>query len=148
MRARLTAYRRTLAACCAVAGLAAVLAACGPASSATSGSGSGSTGSSSNSATYAMIPGGYASYPFPFYTLSTIGSDSTFNTNDFQYQLYRPLYWFGSGSTPYLNPALSLAEPPGYKGHRVTIKLKQNYKWSNGEPVEASNVVFFMNMMK
>jgi peptide/nickel transport system substrate-binding protein len=132
-----------------VLGLAAVLAACGPASSATSGSSSqgGSTGSATNSATYAMLPGGYASYPFPFFTTNTFGNDSTFNTNDFQYQLYRPLYWFGLGTTPYLNPAVSLADKPVYKNHQVTINLKQNYKWSDGEPVEASNVVFFMNMM-
>jgi peptide/nickel transport system substrate-binding protein len=132
-----------------VLGLAAVLAACGPASSGTSGSSGqgGSTGAATNSATYAMLPGGFASYPFPFFTLNTFGNDSTFNTNDFQYQLYRPLYWFGKGTSPYLNYAESLAGPPTYQGHRVTIKLKQNYKWSDGEPVEASNVVFFMNMM-
>jgi peptide/nickel transport system substrate-binding protein len=94
-----------------------------------------------------MLPGGTASYPFPFFTINTFGNDSTFNTNDFQYQLYRPLYWFGLGVTPYLNPAVSLAALPHYKGHQVTITLKQNYKWSDGEPVEASNVVFFINMM-
>jgi len=148
MRAGLTARGRALAACLAAAGLAAVLAACGPASSATSGGGAGPTGSATNSATYAMLPGGFASYPFPFFTLSTFGNDSTFNTNDFQYQLYRPLYWFGLGATPDLNPAESLADRPAYSGHHVTIRLQQNYKWSNGEPVEASNVVFFMNMMK
>jgi peptide/nickel transport system substrate-binding protein len=137
-----------LAACCAVAGLAAVLAACGPASSATSGGSGRPIDAATNSATYAMLPGGFASYPFPFFTLSTFGNDSTFNTNDFQYQLYRPLYWFGLGTTPYLNPAESLAEQPVYKNHKVTIRLQPNYKWSDGEPVEASNVVFFMNMMK
>lgn len=94
-----------------------------------------------------MQPGGYASYPFPFFTTNTIGADSTFNTNDFQYQLYRPLYWFGTGTSPYLNYAESLAGQPGYSGHHVTIRLTPNYKWSDGEPVEASNVVFFINMM-
>jgi peptide/nickel transport system substrate-binding protein len=147
MRAGLTAYRRVLAALCAVAGLAAVLAACGPASGAASGGSASPAGATTNSATFAMQPGGYASYPFPFFTLNTFGNDSTFNTNDFQYQLYRPLYWFGLGTTPYLNPAESLADLPVYSGHHVTIRLKQNFKWSDGEPVEASNVVFFMNMM-
>ena len=76
-----------------------------------------------------------------------IADDSVYNVNDFQYQLYRPLYWFGSGANPYMNPALSLADPPTYRGHVVTIQLKQNYKWSNGEPVDAQDVVFWMNMM-
>ncbi|HSR87302.1 MAG TPA: ABC transporter substrate-binding protein [Streptosporangiaceae bacterium] len=157
MRAGLAAYRRAqrrlrgraLAAWVAGAALAAVLTACGPASSAVSGSSGRSTGSASNSVTYAMQPGGFANYPFPFFAgKNYIGDDTVYNVNDFQYQLYRPLYWFGTGTTPYLNPAESLAEKPLYSNHHVTIRLKQNYKWSNGEPVEASNVVFFMNMMK
>lgn len=153
MRAGLAAIRRArrrgLGACCAVAGLATLLAACGPASSATSGgSQGGSAGSAaSNSVTYAMLPGGYASYPFPFFAGAAGALYSTFNANDFQFLLYRPLYWFGTGTTPYLNPAESLAELPVYSGHRVTIRLKQNFKWSDGEPVEASNVVFYLNMM-
>ncbi len=122
-----------------------VLAACGPASSATTGSQAGAA--SGNSVTYAMEPGGAASYPFPFMAGNYIADDSVYNVNDFQYQLYRPLYWFGSGATPYLNPALSLADPPTYRGHLLTIQLKQNYKWSNGEPVDAQDVVFWMNMM-
>jgi peptide/nickel transport system substrate-binding protein len=155
MRAGLAATRRArkrglrgraLGACCAAAGLATVLAACGPASSdASGGTPAGSDGG--NTATYAMEPGGLASYPFPFMAGNYGADDSVFNVNDFQYQLYRPLYWFGSGTTPYLNPAVSLADPPSYHGHRLTIRLRQNYKWSNGEPVQASDVVFWMNMM-
>jgi peptide/nickel transport system substrate-binding protein len=154
MRAALAAIRRArgrglrhraLGACCAAAGLATVLAACGPASSATSGSPPGL--GSGNTATYAMQPGGYASYPFPFMAGIYNSDLSIYNVNDFQYLLYRPLYWFGSGATPYLNPALSLAFPPVYRGHQVSIRLKQNYKWSNEEPVDAQNVVFWMNMM-
>jgi peptide/nickel transport system substrate-binding protein len=137
---------RALGACCAAAGLATVLAACGPASSAASGGSQGSN-AGSNSVTYAMSPGGYASYPFPFMAGVYGANDSVYNVNDFQYQLYRPLYWFGSGATPYVNPDLSLADPPTYHGHRVTIRLKQNYKWSNGEQVNAQDVVFWMNMM-
>ena len=146
-RARKRGLRgRVLGACCAAAGLATVLAACGPASStATGGSPAGSGGGTT--ATYAMLPGGYASYPFPFMAGKYLDFDSVSNVNDFQYQLYRPLYWFGSGTTPYLNPALSLAEPPSYHGHHLTIRLKRNYKWSNGEPVDASDVMFWMNMM-
>lgn len=94
-----------------------------------------------------MQPGGQAAYPFPFITGAVSQFDSVFNVNDFQYLLYRPLYWFGSGVNPYLNPQISLAAPPVYHGHQVTIRLKPNYKWSNGEPVDAQDVVFWMNMM-
>jgi peptide/nickel transport system substrate-binding protein len=123
-----------------------VLAACGPASSATSG-GSPAGAASATTVTYAMQPGGYASYPFPFMAGNSAKYDSVYNVNDFQFQLYRPLYWFGTGANPYLNAALSLAEPPVYRGRQVTIRLKRNYTWSNGEPVDAQDVVFWMNMM-
>jgi peptide/nickel transport system substrate-binding protein len=65
------------------------------------------------------------------------------------YLLFRPLYWFGVGDTPDLNDGLSIAFPPVYSNHdkTVTIKMK-GYKWSNNEPVDAQDVVFWMNMVK
>jgi len=74
-----------------------------------------------------------------------------FLVSNFQliYLLFRPLYWFGVGSTPDLNDALSVAFSPVYSNHdkTVTIKMK-DYKWSNGETVDARDVVFWMNMVK
>jgi peptide/nickel transport system substrate-binding protein len=138
--------RRALAACCAAIGIAALVAACGPVSGAASGGSSVSHGDSST-VTYAMQPGGQASYAFPFISVGEAAQFSVYNVNDFQYLMYRPLYWFGTGVNPYINPGLSLAEPPSYSSHTVTITLKPSYKWSNGEPVDAADVVFFMNMM-
>jgi peptide/nickel transport system substrate-binding protein len=132
--------------CCAAAGLATVLTACAPASSVASG-GPATTAGSRNTVTYAMQPGAQASYPFPFITVAHAGADNVFNLNDFQYLLYRPLYWFGEGVTPYLNEDLSLADPPTYQGNEVVIDLKPTYRWSNGEPVDAQDVVFWLNMM-
>ena len=122
-----------------------LLAACGPVSSAASGGSP--AGSGSTTVTYAMQPGSIASYIFPFISGNESVADSVYNIDDFQYLLYRPLYWFGQGTRPYLNPDLSLAKLPTYHGHQVRIELKSNYRWSNGEPVDAQDVVFFMNMM-
>jgi peptide/nickel transport system substrate-binding protein len=139
-------------ACCAAVGLVLLLAACGPAAGSASGGAPASSGGGT-SVTFAMQPGGQASYPFPFFAsnanpaLNTDGDDSVYNVNDFQYLMYRPLYWFGTGVTPYLNKKLSLAAPPVYSGKTVTIRLKHNYRWSNGEPVVAKDVVFWINMM-
>jgi peptide/nickel transport system substrate-binding protein len=130
-------------ACCVVAGLAIVVAACGPAGS-NSSSSVGTTPTNGGTATYATLPGLQASYIFPF----TPGADfSATNSDDLQYLLYRPLYWFGNGTQPTLNPQLSLAYPPRYNGRTVTIRLK-SYNWSNGQPVTAENVIFWINMMK
>ena len=32
--------------------------------------------------------------------------------------MYRPLYWFGNGSTPNLNSSLSVANQPKYTNNR------------------------------
>jgi len=146
-RAVRTRRGRAVAGTCAAVALVTLAAACGPASSATSGAAPPNT-DNGTTVTYAMQPGGQASYIFPFLA-GTVGedADSVFNVNDFQYLLYRPLYWFGTGVNPYLNPQVSLAEPPIYHGHQVTIRLKTTNKWSNGEAVDAQDVVFWMNMM-
>ena len=148
-RARKRSGKRSsavLAAFSAAACLAALLAACGPASGAGSG-GVSAPGVGGSTITYAMQPGGQASYIWPYISDANSGADNVYNIDDFQYLLYRPLYWFGERTTPYLNPALSLAKPPTYNGNVVRIQLKSNYRWSNGEPVDARDVVFFMNMM-
>jgi peptide/nickel transport system substrate-binding protein len=135
--------RRVLAACCAAAGLTVLAAACGPASGATSGGQGHSTDTST--VTYALQPTTQATNIFPF--VENPLNFSVYNINDFQYLMYRPLYWFGTGVSPLINNQLSLAYPPKYSGNQVTIQLKPNYKWSNGEPVDAQDVVFWMNMM-
>ncbi len=138
--------RRVVAAGCVAAGIAALVAACGPVSGSTA-SGSTASQTSTSTATYAMEPTTKASYAFPFVSVAQSVDYSIFNINDFQYLMYRPLYWFGTGVNPYMNPQLSLADPPTYQGDQVTITLKPTYKWSDGEPVDADDVVFFMNMM-
>ena len=78
-------------------------------------------------------------------------SGQYFLDSNFQliYLLFRPLYWFGVGNTPELNEQLSVAYAPVYSNHdrKVTIKMK-GYRWSNGETVDAQDVVFWMNMVK
>jgi peptide/nickel transport system substrate-binding protein len=147
-RMRSGGHRRggIVGACCAAVGLVLLLAACGPAAGSASG-GAPASSSGGTSATFAMQPGGIAQYPFPFMGTNQLGFDSVFNIDEFQYMLYRPLYWFGDGTKPYMNPQLSLAYPPVYSRNEVKIKLKRNYKWSDGEAVDAQDVVFWMNMM-
>jgi peptide/nickel transport system substrate-binding protein len=128
-----------------VAGLAVALAG---AAAGCAASGSGNTGhapASGGTVTYALPANTTPNYIFPF---SPSLYFSVVNTSNLQYLMYRPLYWFGAKGLPYLNDALSLAQPPRYKRQVVTIKLKPNYRWSNGDPVTAHDVVFWMNMMK
>jgi peptide/nickel transport system substrate-binding protein len=101
--------------------------------------------STPSTVTWAEPPAAPPNYIFPFMGLAFF---SVYNSQTFQYLMYRPLYWFGDGSTPNLNLPLSLATAPQYNsaGTSVTIDLN-NYKWSNGETVTAENVMFWMNML-
>jgi len=60
--------------------------------------------------------------------------------------MYRPLYMFGNnGGSVAINYFLSPASAPVYKGTNVVINLK-HWKWSNGESVDAKDVLFWLNM--
>jgi peptide/nickel transport system substrate-binding protein len=62
---------------------------------------------------------------------------------------YRPLYWFGKNGKTVLNTDKSLAEPPKYSSDRKTVTIKMKpWKWSNGKPITAKNVMFWINMAK
>jgi peptide/nickel transport system substrate-binding protein len=95
-------------------------------------------------AVMAEPPSQAPSYIFPFMAPSVSTNQNLF---DFTYLMYRPLYWFGNGAQPTLNTSLSLADPATFSGANVTITLK-HYMWSNGTPVTAQDVVFWINMMR
>jgi peptide/nickel transport system substrate-binding protein len=137
------ASRRRAMAAWAAGALAGVLAAAGCV--AASSPNTGHTPISGGTVSYALPANKTPNYIFPF----TPGQYFTqVNSDNLQYLMYRPLYWFGAKGLPYLNNKLSLAEPPTYKGQVVTIKLKPNYRWSDNKRVNAQNVVFWMHMMK
>ena len=103
------------------------------------------TSSSQTVATWAEAPQTPPNYIFPFMSLAFF---SVSNSEQFQYLMYRPLYWFGNGATPDLNPSLSLAQQPTYSANTETVTLNlKPYKWSNGETVDAQDVMFWMNML-
>ena len=118
-----------------------VLAACSSSSSSPSTSASAApvTG---GTATWAELPATIPNYIFPFDSSAYF---SVANLSQFQFLMYRPLYWFGDGVSPTLNQSLSLADPPVFSGLNVTITLKP-YMWSNGTPVTATDVMFWLNM--
>jgi peptide/nickel transport system substrate-binding protein len=127
-----------LAVAVGVAAVATVAAGC----SSSSPSAVGTTPISGGTAVFAEAPASTPNYIFP-YTSSTYCSD--INSFDFQYLMYRPLYWFGVGAQPVVNNSLSVADAPVFSGTKVTIRLK-HYMWSNGTPVTAQDVMFWLNM--
>ncbi len=99
-------------------------------------------------AAWAQAPAATPNYIFPFASFAYF---SVANLTQFQYLMYRPLYWFGqiSSSNPTFDQSLSLADGPTYSngGKTVTIHLK-GWKYSNGQVVDAQSVIFWLNMMK
>jgi peptide/nickel transport system substrate-binding protein len=136
-RPRLRGRTGAVGAC--VVALALTVAAC----SSTSSSSASGAPVKGGTAVMAELPSYTPDYIFPF-----MASQDASNANlfDFQYLMYRPLYWFGNGAQPTLNTSLSLANPAAFSGTKVTITLK-HYVWSNGTPVTAQDVMFFLNML-
>jgi peptide/nickel transport system substrate-binding protein len=135
-----------------VAGVAAVAAtallAAGCGSSSTSGSSS-SSGSVKNAvATLPIVTGTGANCIFPFEGTQCY---SVANYEDFEYQMVLPLVAFGGDSETNVTAdyALSPADAPVFKsgGKTVVINLK-GWKWSDGQTVDAKDVIFYLNMLE
>jgi peptide/nickel transport system substrate-binding protein len=139
-RSRSWVWRRVVLPAAGVAALALVAGGCTSSGSVTSGN----TPVKGGTAVMAEPPSSPPDYIFPFMDAA---ESSNVNLFDFTYLMYRPMYWFGQGSQPVFNPSLSLASAPVFSGRNVTINLK-HYMWSNGTPVTAQDVMFWINMMK
>ncbi|MGA7088046.1 MAG: ABC transporter substrate-binding protein [Candidatus Dormiibacterota bacterium] len=112
----------------------------------TTASGAGGTSKGGGTATFAESVDGPPLWIFPLYP----GTDFTVQyQSQFEYLLVPPLYQFGSGISPAINYKISLAYPPVYKDGdtQVVIKLK-HYVWSDGTPVTARDVTFWMNILE
>jgi peptide/nickel transport system substrate-binding protein len=99
-------------------------------------------------ATVALPAGVTNNWIFPFYAIT---NSSVYNSNQFQWMFYRPLYMFGNNTNTNvtINYPLSPANPPDYTngGKTVVINMK-GWKWSDGETVNAQSLIFFLNMAK
>jgi peptide/nickel transport system substrate-binding protein len=82
--------------------------------------------------------------------LVTAQANSTGNVTEFEYEMWRPLYWFGNGVAPTDSAAMSLASPPVWSNgdQTVTVTLKSSYRWSNGQPVTSRDVLFWFDEVK
>jgi peptide/nickel transport system substrate-binding protein len=117
-----------------------VVAACGGSSSSSPARLSGGT------ASFAEGPNAKPNYIFP---LTSGAYFSVTNLSQFQFLMYRPLYWFGQDGAVKLNSSLSLAKDPVYSadGKTVTLTLK-GWKWSDGTQITSRDVEFWMNLLK
>jgi len=152
--------RRTLAAAAAIAAVAAVFAASGPSSSAStvaahSAALTGLYGSlppagtptKGGTITLGQLTGSTPTFIFPILP----SANASVNTSQlFFYNFFTPLYVGPVGVTPVINYDLSLASAPVFSNgdKTVTINMRTNYRWSNGQPVDANDVIFDVDMIE
>ena len=110
----------------------------------------------SSTLTFAEGPGAQPNYIFPYMSCNYFSVD---NINQFQSLMYRPLYWFGLGASSAVvdtkqagaeaADGLSLAAAPKFSnGNHTVIIHMGNYKFADGQAVDANSVKFFLNMYK
>ena len=97
--------------------------------------------------TWAMQPGTSPNWIFP---VVPTASNSVFNNFTFIWEMWRPVYWTVNGTVPEIEPNMSIANPAVYSnGNKtVTISMKSNYKWSNGKPITANDLLFAIDLIK
>jgi peptide/nickel transport system substrate-binding protein len=156
-----------------VAGLALAVASVTALAACSSGGSGGGGGNNNNSASTVKVPGAIGSVPVaasggkvkagtitwamapgatPNWILPVIPSanNSVYNAFTFINEMWRPLYWTFKGTVPQVDPNLSVAAVPVYSnGNKtLTIKMKSNYKWSDGKPLTANDLLFAIDLIK
>jgi peptide/nickel transport system substrate-binding protein len=96
---------------------------------------------------YGFVSGNQPNWILPY---DSPAYSSTSNLDDLQQMMYRPLYWFGGqNDQPTADYGLSVADAPVYTdgGQTVVIDMK-GWKWSDGETVNAQDVIFWLHLME
>ncbi len=97
--------------------------------------------------TFGMTAGATPTYIFP---ITPAANSSVYTADFFQNLMWKPVWWTPVRDKLDVNYDLSLAAKPVFSDDfkTVTVSMKTNYKWSNGEPVDAQDVVFFIDLVK
>ena len=94
----------------------------------------------------AQAPGASPNFILPFADCLHAGAN---NIQDFQQLMYRPLYWFGLGSSKAARYQLSIGEKPVVSNHgkTFTIRLK-HWHFANSQLISATSVKFYLNLYR
>ena len=139
--------RRFLALSAVVGAAALVAAACTSGNVALSkGSSTGGTPLAGGTASYSLTVNDQYTWMLP---LENEANTESYDGN-VEGDMWPWLYFVGNGANTGINYALSVANPPVYSDNdtAVTITLKHDYTWSDGQPVTSSDVQFFFELEK
>jgi peptide/nickel transport system substrate-binding protein len=96
--------------------------------------------------TYGQLTGSTPAWILPILP----SAQASIYTQDFLDNQFLPLYNGPVGGTPEINYGLSLAPAPTFSnGNKtVTIHMKTGFKWSNGKPVTADDLLFDIDLIQ
>ncbi len=120
----------------------------------TLGGGTGGAATPSGTLNIAEGAGAAPNYIFPYMSCTYF---SVSNINQFEEEMYRPLYWFGLGNSATVvdtaqkgaeaPDGLSLAAAPVFSNGNKTVTLNMgNYVFQSGQKVNPQSVLFFLNL--
>ena len=94
--------------------------------------------------TFGMAAGATPTYIFP---VIPGANSSVYTAAFFQNLMYLPMWQTPVQDKLDVNYATSLAAKPVFSDNNktVTINMKTNFKWSNGQPVDAEDAIFFID---
>ena len=96
--------------------------------------------------TFAEAPQTPPNYIFPYVGFANF---SVSTLNQFQMLMFRPMYWFGMGTSPAYVPKVSLAYSPQWSKNNTKLVIKmKGWKFADGQTVNAQSVMFFLNLYK
>ena len=102
-----------------------------------------------STATFALQPDNTPNYVFPLVSSQYF---TLVNEDQFEWIIYRPLYWFGKNGTTAYNAKESLADYPDFSvnaaGDTVATVTLKHWLWSDGQPVTTRDIEFWMNLLE
>ena len=106
----------------------------------------GTPSGTAGSITFGFAPNDSPNWILP---ITNAADNSVYNTFDFGWQLWRPLYYTFDGSTPTVDQTLSVADPPVWSNGDKTVSITlKPWKWSNGQTLSSKDLEFTFDETK
>ena len=96
--------------------------------------------------TVAEPPGATPTWIFP---VTPGANGSVYTAYSFQYEMWRPLNWFPTGTAQKEDKAMSIANDPTWSNGDKTVSITlKNWKWSDGKPITSQDAEFYIDLLK
>ena len=100
----------------------------------------GTPSGTAGSITYGYLSANAPNWIFP---ITTAAANTVYNTFVFDWQMWRPLYYYPQGTTITVDQPLSPADPPVWSNGDKTMSITlKPWKWSNGQTLSSKDLLF------